>query len=935
MTPRLRWLHLLLLVTALATPAFGQDGYTNFETVPVRPLALSADGNRLFAVNTPDARLEIFDVTSSGIEHQGSVAVGLDPVAVAVRTPEEVWVVNHLSDSVSIVDVGSEPPRVTRTLLVGDEPWDVVFAGRRESKGAPYPRAFVSAARRGQNHPETSLEEMKQPSLGWADVWVFDADDPGEGLGGTPETIVRLFGDKPRPLAVSPDRTKVYVGIFHSGNQTTTINPGAVCDGGSTRGPCTVFTSGIDDPPAMGEVGTGDPPVLPGGTPGPDTDAEGNPNDENGLIVRFDPENGEFRDELGRNWNGAVPFDLPDLDVFAIDATANPPVETASFASVGTILFNMAVDPRGRVWVTNTEAPNEVRFEGSGTRGTTVRGHLHEARITVIDPRDGSVAPRHLNKHIDYDVHPAPADVREKSLATPHEVAFSPDGKWAYVAAFGSRKLGVFKTRQIRHDSFRPRAKSHIPLSDGGPTGIVVHPWRRQLYAYTRFSNRISVINTFKRKEVASVALHNPEPDLIPLGRPFFYDATFSSSNGEASCSACHVHGDKDDLAWDLGNPDAVLELNNNPFFVGAKEDFPFHPLKGPMLTQTFRGMQNHGPMHWRGDRSGALAPGGSEEDGLDENEAFLAFNGAFDSLLGREGGTISDEQMQAFASFALSIFPPPNPNRPLDNLDVGTAVEGRRTFFDEATNPAPITECNSCHVLDPSQGFFGTAGLSVPDPRGLKVPHLRNLYDRVGAFGLVALNTLQPDGSSRFGPQVRGYGLSHNGSLGDLNTFLVLGGFIFPDGDPQRRAVHDFMLTFPSNMAPVVGQQVTVTDLGDTAADQRILLFRAQAGTPWVIPGNQGEASCDLVVRGLLDGESRGFLYDPVTRRFESDRRAEAPMGQGALRTRAALQDQPLTFTCAPPGSGVRMALDRDGDGEYDGDETDAGTDPADPESF
>ena len=89
MTPRLRWLHLLLLVTALATPAFGQDGYTNFETVPVRPLALSADGNRLFAVNTPDARLEIFDVTSSGIEHQGSVAVGLDPVAVAVRTPEE------------------------------------------------------------------------------------------------------------------------------------------------------------------------------------------------------------------------------------------------------------------------------------------------------------------------------------------------------------------------------------------------------------------------------------------------------------------------------------------------------------------------------------------------------------------------------------------------------------------------------------------------------------------------------------------------------------------------------------------------------------------------------------------------------------------------------------------------------------------------------
>ena len=41
----------------------------------------------------------------------------------------EIWVVNHLSDSVSIVDIGTTPPRVTRTLLVGDEPRDIVFAG--------------------------------------------------------------------------------------------------------------------------------------------------------------------------------------------------------------------------------------------------------------------------------------------------------------------------------------------------------------------------------------------------------------------------------------------------------------------------------------------------------------------------------------------------------------------------------------------------------------------------------------------------------------------------------------------------------------------------------------------------------------------------------------------------------------------------------------
>ena len=61
----------------------------------------------------------------------------------------------------------------------------------------------------------------------------------------------------------------------------------------------------------------------------------------------------------------------------AIDANANPPVQSASFATVGTVLFDMAVNPvSGKVYVTNTDAHNEVRFEGSGRRGTTVRGRI-------------------------------------------------------------------------------------------------------------------------------------------------------------------------------------------------------------------------------------------------------------------------------------------------------------------------------------------------------------------------------------------------------------------------------------------------------------------------------------------------------------------------------------------------------------------------------
>src|SRR5438552_5729021 len=130
---------LLLLLGAGGVQA--ASSFVEFESGQVRPLALSPDGH-LFAVNTPDNRLEIFDVSGGGLGTHTSVPVGLEPVAVAARTNTEVWVVNHLSDSVSIVDVSSSPPRVTRTLLTCDEPRDIIFANNR---------AFITTARRGQN----------------------------------------------------------------------------------------------------------------------------------------------------------------------------------------------------------------------------------------------------------------------------------------------------------------------------------------------------------------------------------------------------------------------------------------------------------------------------------------------------------------------------------------------------------------------------------------------------------------------------------------------------------------------------------------------------------------------------------------------------------------------------------------------------------------
>lgn len=163
-----------------------------FESGQVRLLALAPGGHQLFAVNTPDNRLEVFTVTGHGLTHRASIPVGLEPVAVAARSATEVWVVNHLSDSVSVVaiDPSGHTGRVVRTLLMGDEPRDIVFAG------PGHRRAFITTAHRGQNVPYDP--QLTTPGVGRADVWVFDAEHLGPTLGGTPLTIITLYTDTPR-----------------------------------------------------------------------------------------------------------------------------------------------------------------------------------------------------------------------------------------------------------------------------------------------------------------------------------------------------------------------------------------------------------------------------------------------------------------------------------------------------------------------------------------------------------------------------------------------------------------------------------------------------------------------------------------------------------------------------------------------------------------
>jgi DNA-binding beta-propeller fold protein YncE len=842
-------------------------------------------------------------------------------VAVAARGDDEIWVVNHLSDSISVVELtqGGHSGRVVRTLLVGDEPRDIVFGGPGKN------RAFITTAHRGQNVPYDP--QLTTPGVGRADVWVFDANNLGITLTGTPLTIVTLFSDTPRALAVSPDGSKVYAAAFHSGNRTTTIGEILIPNGG----------------------------VAAGGLPGPDTDAAGNPRPEVGLIVRF---NGtHWVDELNRVWDDKVRFSLPDKDVFVINANANPPSQaggTAGFyRGVGTILYNMVVNPvNGKVYVSNTEAGNEKRFEGPGEfAGHSIRGHLHESRITVLGS-GGSVTPRHLNKHINYAAccDPIPNAENDKSLALPQQMAVTSDGRTLYVATLGSSKIGVFDTTALENNTFTPNTADQIQVSGGGLTGLVLQEDKNRLYTLTRFNNSIAIIDTVSGTEIGHVRMYNPEPPSVVAGRPILYDTSFSSSHGDSSCASCHVNGDFDSLAWDLGNPDGAVQPIPGPFEILPSEFGlldSHHPMKGPMTTQSLRGMANHGPMHWRGDRTGGNdTPSAQPDSGsFDEVAGFKKFQGAFPNLLGRNA-PIDDAAMQAFTDFILQVTYPPNPIRMLSNRLTPDQQAGKAFFFDNVSGFSRDGTCQSCHLLNrhaneqpgvAAPGFFGTDGRYTFDlgPEGLKTPHLRNLYQKIGMFGM-AQNIFFPGSDAFMGDQVRGFGFLHDGSIPTVFRFISAssdglgfnqspttpGGFPDgPEGERQKRQMEDFLLAFDSNLAPIVGQQTTLTQWNGLIAGGRInlLIDRAQAG------------ECDLVVKGGSNHGEKGYFYDVATNRFLGNRSSDAPLPDLILRLRALQDGGELTYTCTPPGSGVRIGIDRDEDGILDGDEEGHGNDLAD----
>lgn len=776
------------------------SSYVNFEARQTNPIRLSPDGKWLFAVNSADARLSVFNATQTPPLLAKEIPVGIEPVSVNPRTNDEVWVVNELSDSVSIVSVASGI--VTDTINVKDEPADVVFAGGF---------AFVSVA--GNN-----------------EVRVFDVTTHALIM------TIPLAGQQPRALAVNPEGTKIYVAFAESGNRTTLIP--------SNLAPLQSAPTNPNLPP---------PPRV-------------------SLIV----------DATDPQWNPSViKYVMPDNDVAEIDTTTL--AVTRYFPRVGTSNLGLAVQPgSGDIFVTNTDARNLIHFEPN------LRGHAVDNRLTRISAIGGALAISDLNPGTNYSLLPNP-NAQGTALAQPTAIVFAPAGDFSYVAAFGSDRIARVAPNGAVISRIDLAGPGTSPRQKRGPRGLALHSTNGKLYALNRISNTISVIDVTTESVIAEVAVgaFEPTPAEIRNGRGFLYDASLSG-NGTMSCASCHLDGNNDRLAWDLGDPGGQMQTVLAPVSgLGVTGSFPMHPMKGPMTTQTLKGLKNLDPLHWRGDRAG-----------------FTAFNPAFETLLG--GAQLSAADMEAYRSFIETLTLPPNPNQQLDRtlpatLAGGNPSAGQFTYFNEQYVQGAT--CNTCHAANPGPGTNKTltpAG-ALQESQSFKVPQLRNMYQKIffnDTPGAISLD---------------GFGFTHDGVDPTLFRFLSRPVFVNFRNDTTRKTnLNAFVMCFDSGVAPAVGFTRTITaanlNSAGVAADWALLQSQAAAG------------NIDLIGKGTIDGKRRGLIYRTATSDYQTDKTGLGPFTRAQLQQKLQAGDT-LTFTGVPFGSGVRMGIDRDLNGELDSD--------------
>ena len=265
---------------------------------------------------------------------------------------------------------------------------------------------------------------------------------------------------------------------------------------------------------------------------------------------------------------------LPDRDLFVYDTATDSLVQVVN--TLGTLLYGMAIDSEGRVFVSQTDARNDENGR-AGTRKEGLAEMENRAflnQITRVNCLPSCTTPTFLDLEPLPPSHPAPG----MALATPFGIKVTSDDETLVVTAAGSDKLFTMDAA----------SGSVLGRVDVGavPRGVALDG--PHAYVMNAVDNSVSVVDLSSRADpslVGTIVMDDPTHPVVRRGRAAFNDAN-ASTTGTFSCESCHPDGGADQLLWILDTP--ICD-------VGGCTQIP------PRLTMPVRGLRDTQPYHWDG----------------------------------------------------------------------------------------------------------------------------------------------------------------------------------------------------------------------------------------------------------------------------------------------------------------------------------------------
>ena len=419
--------------------------------------------------------------------------------------------------------------------------------------------------------------------------------------------------------------------------------------------------------------------------------------------------------------------EVPDRDLFVFDTETDELVEVVD--TVGTLLYGLAVDSAGRVFVAQTEARNDA----NGRAGTLKHGLAEMEnraflnRITRVDCRGGACGePEFIELEPLPPAHPEPG----AALATPFAIRVSGDDSTLVASAAGSNILftvdaesgAVLGRAEV---GAVPRGIALESDGDGRPSRAWV------LNAVANTVSLVDVGDPAAPRVVSTVALDDPTHPAVKRGRIAFNDAG-ASTTGTFSCESCHPDAHTDQLVWVLATP------------ICDRRGCTQIP---PRSTMPVRGLRDTAPYHWdgipgdpyggnntaniRGESPPNCAAGDEVSCTRELVDRTLATTMCMvgDCPVNEEGkaGALTAAERDDLATFLLAVPYPPSQRRAYDNVLSQHAVFGFEAFHVDGVpdgDDGRINVCGNCHRM-PFWVSTNTPGT------GMDAPTWRGAYDR------------------------------------------------------------------------------------------------------------------------------------------------------------------------------------------------------------